>query len=72
MSNEGNFLTFCIEQYKYDKNLNGRQTMDLFNRYHVLDYIFASCEPLHENKAKYIVEDIDIYIKACRAVGITS
>ncbi len=68
MSNEGNFLTYCVEQYKYEKNMSGRQVMDLFGRYRVLEYIYASVEPLHQNKSKYIVEDIDIYIKACRAI----
>ncbi len=66
MTNEGNFLTYCIEQYKYEKKMSGRQVMDLFSRYNVLEYIYNSCDPLHENKAKFIVEDIDIYIDACR------
>ena len=66
MSNEGNFLTYCIEQYKYDKNMSGRQVMDLFSRYNVLEYIFSNCDPLHENKAKYVTEDLDIYIDACK------
>ena len=67
MSNEGNFLTYCVEQYKYDKNLSGRQVMELFDRYKVLEYIYNCCEPLHSEKAKYITEDIDLYIEACRA-----
>ena len=66
MSNEGNFLTYCVEQYRCEKKLTGRQVMDLFGKYKVLEYIFSSCDPLHENKAKYVVEDIDIYIEACR------
>ncbi|MCR4924606.1 MAG: DUF3791 domain-containing protein [Lachnospiraceae bacterium] len=68
MSNEGNFLTYCIEQYKYDKKLTGKEVMELFKRYKVLEYIFSSCEALHTAKAKYITEDIDLYIKACQAV----
>ena len=66
MTNEGNFLTYCVEQYMFEKGMSGRRVMDLFSKYGVLEYIYNSVEPLHENKAKYIVEDIDIYIEACR------
>ena len=69
MSNEANFLTYCVEQYKNEKNMSGRQVMNLFSRYRVLEYIFSSCDPLSQDKAKYVVEDIDIYIAACRATG---
>ena len=68
MSNEGNFLTYCIEQYKFDKDMTGKQVIELFKKYKVLDYIFSSCEPLHTAKAKYITKDIDLYIEACKAV----
>ncbi len=50
----------------YEKQMSGRRVMDLFSKYNVLDYIYNSCDPLHEQKAAYIVEDIDIYIEACR------
>ena len=70
MSNEGNFLTYCVEQYKSEKGMTGKQVMNLFNRYRVLEYIYSSCEPLHENKSKYIIEDIDLYIEACRVCGV--
>lgn len=69
MTNEGNFLTYCVEQYMYEKGMSGRRVMDLFTKYNVLDYIYNSCDPLHEQKAAYIVEDIDIYIEACRRVS---
>ncbi|MCR5790754.1 MAG: DUF3791 domain-containing protein [Lachnospiraceae bacterium] len=69
MSNEGNFLTYCIEQYKCDKELTGREVMELFGKYQVLEYIFSFCEPLHSEKARYITEDIDLYIEACEATA---
>ena len=30
MSKEGNFLIYCIEQYKSAKNLNGKEVIKLF------------------------------------------
>lgn len=69
MTNEGNFLTYCIEQYRFAKGLNGREVIALFKKYRVLDYIYSSCEPLHSAKAKYVVEDIDFYIDACKELA---
>lgn len=68
MSKEGNFLIFCIEQYKTAKNLNGRQVMDLFRKYRISEYIVSCFEALHTTGTNYIIEDIDLYIEARRAV----
>ena len=68
MSKEGNFLIFCIEQYKSAKNLNGRQVMDLFRKYRISEYIVSCFEALHTTGTNYIIEDIDLYIEARKAV----
>ena len=64
MSKEGNFLIFCIEQYKSAKKLMGRQVVNLFSKYRVSEYIISCFEALHTAGANYIVEDIDLYIEA--------
>lgn len=64
MSKEGNFLIFCIEQYKSAKNLTGKQVIELFRKYRVSEYIMSCFEALHTTGANYIVEDIDLYIDA--------
>ncbi len=64
MSQAGNFLIYCIEQYKAAKSMTGKQVMELFSRYRVSDYIYACFEALHTTGANYIVEDIDLYIEA--------
>lgn len=68
MSKEGNFLIFCIEQYKSAKKLSGKQVMDIFRKYRISEYIVSCFEALHTTGTNYIVEDIDLYIEACRAV----
>ena len=68
MSKEGKFLIFCIEQYKSAKNLNGRQVMDLFRKYRISEYIVSCFEALHTTGTNYIIEDIDLYIEARKAV----
>lgn len=68
MSREGNFLIFCIEQYKSYKNLTGKQVMDLFEQYKISEYIVSCFEALHTTGTNYIIEDIDLYIEARQAV----
>lgn len=70
MSKEGNFLVFCIEQYKSAKKLTGRQVMELFGKYKVSEYIVSCFEALHTTGTNYIIEDIDLYIEARGAVNV--
>ncbi len=67
MSKEGTFLIFCIEEYKFAKNLTGKQVIDLFQRYRVSEYIMSCFEALHTTGTNYIIEDIDLYIDARKA-----
>ena len=67
MSRQGDFLIYCIEQYKSAKQLTGKQVVMLFTRYRVFDYIYSCFEALHTTGANYIVEDIDLYIEASTA-----
>ena len=69
MSKEGNFLVFCVEQYKSVKGLTGRQVMELFRKYRVSEYIVSCFEALHTTGTNYIIEDIDLYIEARGAVN---
>lgn len=68
MSKEGNFLIFCIEQYRSAKNMTGKQVISLFRKYKVSEYIVSCFEALHTTGANYIIEDIDLYIEARQAV----
>lgn len=70
MSKEGNFLIYCVEQYKNAKALNGKQISALFTKYNVWDYIYSCFEALHTTGTNYIVEDIDLYIEARQNAAI--
>ena len=63
MSRQGDFMVYCIEQYKAKKKLSGKQVSELFSRYQVWDYIYSCFEALHTTGANYIVDDIDSYIE---------
>lgn len=67
MSKELPFIVLCIEEYKNQKHMSGRDAMDLFNKYSVCDYIRSFYEFLHTTGTKYIVNDIDLYIKSCQS-----
>lgn len=67
MSRQGDFLIYCIEQYKSAKSLTGKEISELFTNYRVWDYIYSCFEALHTTGANYIVQDIDLYIEAREA-----
>ena len=62
MSKTLEFKVFCIEAYKREKNLNGYQIMDLFEKYGVLDYLDVGYDLLPTTSREYIIEDIDMFI----------
>ncbi len=64
MSKECDFLIFCIGLYKQKKNLYRKQVMEIFRKYKIGEYIVSCFEALHTTGENYIVEDIDLYIKA--------
>jgi hypothetical protein len=58
MDNTTKFLVYCVEIYKTAKKLNGRQVIEVFNRYGILEYIVNCSAALHITGPEYIVEDI--------------
>ena len=62
------FTVFCLENYKAYKSLTGKQTVDLFERYGVFDYLSEFYDVLHTTGHNYINNDIDIYLKARKAI----
>lgn len=66
MSRTLEFKAFCFEAYRADKKLTGKETMDLFEQYGVLDYLGACFDVLHTTGRAYMIEDIDAFINARR------
>ena len=63
MSKEGMFLIFCMECYRAEKGLSGREVSALFAKYGLYDYVTRYFDSLHTTGVKYIVADIDDYIR---------
>lgn len=64
MSKELPFVIYCIEGYKNQKKMNGRETFALFDRYQAIDYIRKFYEFLHTTGINNIIDDIDQYIES--------
>ena len=64
MSKELPFLILCIEEYKNQKGMTGKEVLELFNRYSVCEYIKSFYEVLHTTGTQYILNDIDSYIES--------
>lgn len=64
MSKELPFIILCIEEYKNQKGMTGKEVIDLFNQYSVCEYLKSFYEVLHTTGTKYIINDIDLYIKS--------
>lgn len=56
------FLSFCIEQYKNAKGIDGAAVMKDFFDYGVLDYLSENFDVLHTQSYQWIIEDIDEFI----------
>ncbi|MBP5592585.1 MAG: DUF3791 domain-containing protein [Clostridia bacterium] len=67
MSRELPFIVLCIEEYKNKKKMSGKAVMELFTKYSVCDYIRTFYDALHTTGTRYIVNDIDLYIKSCQS-----
>lgn len=57
------FVSFCIEQYKHVKGLDGSVVMDLFEKNGVLNYLSDNFDVLHTQGANWLVEEIDEFLK---------
>lgn len=56
------FLSYCIENFKEYKKINTEETLLLFNRYGVMDYLEDVFDMLHTQGKEYIMREIDEYI----------
>lgn len=62
MTEASKLLIYCIERYRYIKNLPGAEVEELFRKYKVNDYIIEFHESLHCMGDLAIIDDIDEFI----------
>lgn len=57
------FLSFCIEQYKHEKAISGKDALQILQNSGALTYLEDNYEILHTQSPQWIMEEIDGYIK---------
>lgn len=62
MSKTLEFKAFCFEAYRAHYGMTGREAMQLFKKYGVLNYLNDCYNVLHTTGREYLIEDIDIFI----------
>ena len=63
MSDNADFITYCLEEYKAAKNVTGKEAITMFKKYNIIDYIVTCYGALHTMGGLAITEDIDSLIK---------
>ena len=58
------FYAFCLEKYKKLSNISAEETLLVFCKYRVFDYLRDGYEILHTQGENYIVNEIDLFINA--------
>ena len=58
------FYIFCLEKYKDFARLSAEETLFIFRKYFVFDFLRDGFEVLHTQGDSYIVREIELFIKA--------
>ena len=63
MSDNVEFIAYCVEEYKAAKNITGKEVITLFKKHNIIDYIITCYGALHTMGGLAIAEDIDSLIE---------
>ena len=58
MSDNADFIAYCLEEYKAANNMTGKEVIGLFKKYNIIDYIISCYGALHTMGGLAIAEDI--------------
>ncbi|MDO5582026.1 MAG: DUF3791 domain-containing protein [Planctomycetia bacterium] len=63
MSESARFMIYCLERYRFARQLSGKEVIALFRQYKILEYLMNFYPVLHITGDQYIINDIDEYIR---------
>lgn len=63
LNNIEKFQLFCLENYKTFINISGEKALHDFESNKVFDFLAQGYEVMHTQSAKYIVDEIIVFIK---------
>ena len=62
MSDNAEFIAYCLEEYKATKGMTGKEVIELFKKYNIIDYVISCYGSLHTMGGLAITEDIQSLI----------
>ena len=63
VTDEALFLGFCVEIYKAEKNMTGRDAFNYLYHSGATDFLIRGYDALHTTGHLYIIDSIDEYIE---------
>ncbi|MDR1583896.1 MAG: DUF3791 domain-containing protein [Prevotellaceae bacterium] len=66
MNDKIDFIAYCIEEYKENEKLIGKEVIELFSRYDIISYIKSAYDALHVMGGLAITNDIKTLIAGAR------
>ena len=57
------FQLFCLENYRSEKGISGLQALKEFKRARAFQYLASGYEVLHTQSRKYILSELEQFIK---------
>jgi len=64
MSDNAEFIAYCMEEYKAAKGITGKEVITLFKKHNIIDYIITCYGALHTMGGLAIADDIDSLIES--------
>ena len=68
MSDNAEFIAYCMEEYKAAKGITGKEVITLFKKHNIIDYIVTCYGALHTMGGLAITEDIDSLIESEKTI----
>jgi hypothetical protein len=66
MNDKIDFIVYCIEEFRENENLTGKEAIELFIRYDIISYIKSAYDALHVMGGLAITGDIKSLIAGIR------
>lgn len=57
------FISFCIENFKYEHKMKGKEVANIFNESGVIDFLTEGYDLLHTQGKSYILDEINIFLQ---------
>jgi hypothetical protein len=59
ISEESRYFLYLIEQYALHKGITGKETLEMFEKENIVEYIYSMYHTYHTESVDNAIEDID-------------